>query len=376
MSTLFAPATCILRDAAVGLSQELAEMRLTGGRGSRCAMTAMAVTSATTLALAVHVDEVWWAAISGFVCSQATAPASVQRGILRILGTVGGAGLSMLLSPWFAGDAVALCLALFVVSTTGVLGLLVSGHGYAWLLGAITADMVLMALLSDPSSALPVGVDRAAEVTVGTVAAMLVALLIGAGADATAGPSPPGWSDLSGAQWPAMRHALLAGIGVMLVPLVWRLLDLPSLSQSAITVAAVMAVPALTNNAATDQQKIIERAVHRILGCLFGGAAGLFCLALSVESFVPWVLMLTFGMWIAAHIQASERGIGYVGTQAAVVFISTLVQGPGPPTSIMPGIERFAGITGGLLILLAVSVLTVPSVNFPAAHRGSEPFRG
>ena len=32
-----------------------------------------------------------------------------------------------------------------------------------------------------------------------------------------------------------------------------------------------------------------------------------------------------------------------------------------PPTSILPGIDRFAGIGGGLLILLMVSLLTAPN---------------
>jgi hypothetical protein len=85
------------------------------------------------------------------------------------------------------------------------------------------------------------------------------------------------------------------------------------------------------------------------------------CLALSVENFLPWLLTLTAGVWVAAHVQGSQRGIGYIGTQAAVVFITTLVQDWGPPSSIFPGIERLAGITGGLLILLVVSLLTAPS---------------
>jgi uncharacterized membrane protein YccC len=249
---------------------------------------------------------------------------------------------------------------LFVVSTAGVLGLLVSPHGYAWLLGAVTADMVLLAVLSDPLSGVSVAVDRTVEVTIGTAAAILVVLVLAPDAESAPVSPPPGWSDLLGAQWPAVRHALRAGTGVMLVPLVWNWLDLPSLAQTAITVAAVMAVPALSGDAATDQQTVTERALHRILGCLFGGIAGLGCLALSVESFLPWLLMLTAGIWVAAHVQGSQRGIGYVGTQGAVVFISTLVQGPGPPDSIIPGIDRFAGITGGLLILLAVSVLSAP----------------
>jgi hypothetical protein len=74
---------------------------------------------------------------------------------------------------------------------------------------------------------------------------------------------------------------------------------------------------------------------------------------------------LTVGIWVCAHVQASQRGIGYVGTQAAMVFISTLVQGNGPPLSILPGIERFAGIMGGLLILLVLLLLTAPSTGPP-----------
>jgi uncharacterized membrane protein YccC len=331
MSGTLAPAIRIANDAMNSLYRELTEMRLVGERGRISAATALAVTLATVLALAVNVDDVWWAAISAFMCSQATAPASVRRGILRILGTIAGAGLSLMLSPWLAGDQVALSLALFSFSTAGMLGMLVSRHGYAWLLGGVTADMVLMALLSDPLSALSVGVERSAEVTIGTVAAMLVALLVEPDADVAPVLPGSGWSDLCDARHPAVSHALRAGFAVMMVPLVWRWLELPSLSQTAITVAAVMALPALSNDAVTDQQKIAERAVHRILGCLFGGVVGLSCLALSVESFLPWLLLLTAGIWIAAHVQASRLGVGYIGSQAAVVFILTLVQGRGPP---------------------------------------------
>jgi uncharacterized membrane protein YccC len=353
-------ARAVVGDTVTGLGHELMEMRLSGPRSRRSAMTALAVALSVVVALAARVDATWWAAISAFVCSQATAPASVRRGILRVLGTMGGAGLALLLSPWFAGDSVVLILLLFAVSTVGVVGLLVSWNGYAWLLGAVTADMVLMALLSDPLSALTVGVDRTAEVTMGTAAAILVAVLMGPGTDAQPLQLMPGWTDLLGEQWPALRHGLRAGFAVMLVPLVWNLLELPNLTQTAVTVAAVMAVPALSHDAAADQRKVTERATHRIFGCLWGGILGLTCLTLSVADFLPWMLMLIAGIWITAHVQASERGVGYVGTQGAVVFISTLVQGAGPPTSILPGIERFAGITGGLVMLLAVLMLTVP----------------
>jgi hypothetical protein len=53
--------------------------------------------------------------------------------------------------------------------------------------------------------------------------------------------------------------------------------------------------------------------------------------------------------------------VGYVGTQAAFVFVVTLIQGPAPPSSIMAGVDRFAGIVGGLAILLIVSLLLWPT---------------
>jgi hypothetical protein len=84
-------------------------------------------------------------------------------------------------------------------------------------------------------------------------------------------------------------------------------------------------------------------------------------LSLSFESFLPWLAVLCAGVWIGAHVQNGTHGISYVGTQGTVVFIMTLSQGFGPPASILAGVERFAGITGGLLIVLAVSVLTASS---------------
>lgn len=362
LATVVAPFGRAVREVAVALRDELTELQLVRGRGPQCAMTALAVGLATTVALMVRVDAVWWAAISAFVSTQTTAPASMQRGVLRILGTTTGAAFAVLLVPWLAEDIVALSLVLLVVSTLGVLGFLVSGHGYAWLLSAITADIVLLSALDDPLSALDVACNRLAEVTIGTVAAILVAILMAPEPDAAAVAPAPGWSDLLGSQWPAVEQALRAGLGVMMVPPVWSWLELPNLSQTAITVTAVMAVPVLSGDDATGRQ-IKDRSTQRIFGCLLGGVAGLACLALSIDAFLPWLLMLMSGVWIAAHVQGSRRGIGYVGTQGAIVFISTLVQGSDAPTSILPGIDRFAGIGGGLLILFVVSLLTAPTAR-------------
>jgi uncharacterized membrane protein YccC len=106
---------------------------------------------------------------------------------------------------------------------------------------------------------------------------------------------------------------------------------------------------------------VAQRALHRFLGCLFGGVVALLVLALNVTVFPWWLALVGAGVWVGTYVQLGKYGVGYLGTQSAFVFVVTLVQGARPPDSIMPGIDRFAGIAGGLGILLVVSLLLWPS---------------
>ena len=154
---------------------------------------------------------------------------------------------------------------------------------------------------------------------------------------------------------------------IALLPVIWSTFNLPGLGQTAITAAAVMAVPTVTGRFEEDFSVVLHRGLLRLLGCLFGGVAGLILLALPLTDFLPWLALLGAGVWIAAHVQASARGVGYVGIQAGVVFIMTLVQGQQPPASLIPAITRLAGIAGGLSILLLVTVATWPDAEPPPA---------
>ena len=103
-----------------------ATTRFTGPRARYCARTALSVVLAVTLAQWASLDDVWWAGISGFMASQATRPASIQRSLLRIVGTAIGAGIAYVAMGLIAYDHVALCLFLFAAGTLGVLGMSVS----------------------------------------------------------------------------------------------------------------------------------------------------------------------------------------------------------------------------------------------------------
>ena len=129
----------------------------------------------------------------------------------------------------------------------------------------------------------------------------------------------------------------------------------------AITIAVVMSAPVVAAGGLDTRRAIAQRSVHRVTGCLLGGIVALACLALNVTSFLWWLAMIGAAVWVGMHVQVGKHGVGYVGTQAAFVFIVTLIQGSAPPDSIMPGVDRFVGITGGLAILMIVSLLLWPS---------------
>src|SRR5690349_14024064 len=124
--------------ASIGLRDQAARAATT---------TTLAVVLAVFIGCAIHLQEVWLAAISAFMT---TNPQSTARGLQRILGTVVGAMLAMMLVGWLSDDLVACCLVLFVVIVVGSIGFNVSPLGYAWLFVCITFGMVLLSSLPNP----------------------------------------------------------------------------------------------------------------------------------------------------------------------------------------------------------------------------------
>ena len=338
------------------LGRELSELSLTGPRARICGATALAVVATVVVASAWHMPDLWWAALSASRAIMATRPASFRRVVLRIAGTAAGAGLAIVLLPFMAYDPLACGLALSIVGFLAILGYSVSPFGYAWLFSGITFALVTLSSLQDPPSALSFAWLRLLEVALGCAVAAVVAWMLVPDGGKT--EQFPGWSDLLGGGFPAVAHALRGGIAIASVPFLWRWLELPGLAQMPITVAAVMAVPfAVLADPSGRDREVMSKSLLRIVGCVIGGLAGLLVLALSLTNFAALLLFLGVGIWVCTHVQASMRGIGYVGTQGSMAFLLTLVQGAGPPESILPGIDRLAGILCGLAILIAVTTL-------------------
>ena len=347
-------------DTLDGYWRELGELGQDPVRTRQGIVAACSVMLATTLALLLRLESPWWAAISGFMSLMSTGAGSLRRGVLRLTGTIAGAAMAFIMARWLPYDPFALYLSLAAVTMLGVVAMQVSPHGLAWLFVSITFSLVLLSSLNDPQQAFTVACNRTLEVAVGVGSAIIVANLL---QDWHADPPPtvPGWRHLLGAQWPVVLHAVRAAISVVAVMMIWILIDLPQVTEMAITVAIVMAAPIAAGGGLATRHAVAVRSIHRVIGCLIGGVIALGCLALNVTAFPWWLAMIGAAVWVGMHVQIGKHGVGYVGTQAAFVFIVTLIQGAAPPASIMPGIDRFAGITGGLAILLVVSLLLWPS---------------
>jgi len=356
----FADLVSMVGQTLDGYWQELGELGEDLVRTRQGLVAACSVVLATVLALVLRVEAPWWAAISAFMSLMSTGAGSLRRGLLRLTGTVAGALLGFVMARWLPYDHFALYLFLAGTTMLGVMAMQVSPHGLAWLFLTITSSLVLLMSLTDPMLALHVAFYRTFEVAIGVTSAIIVANLL---EDWHADPPPtaPGWRHLLGAQWPAVLHGARSAIAVVVVLQAWLLLNLPEVTQMAITVAVVMSAPVVADGGIGTRHAVAQRSLHRFMGCLLGGIVALACLALNVTSFPWWLAMIGASVWVGMHIQVGRHGVGYVGTQAAFVFVVTLIQGSRPPDSIMPGLDRFIGITGGLGILLIVSMLLWPS---------------
>jgi uncharacterized membrane protein YccC len=290
---------------------------------------------------------------------------------MRIVGSAAGAAIAVIVLGLFVYDPLPFCLCLFVTAWAGLFGFAKSRHGYAWLIGSITGNLVMLMALDQPQTAFTIAVNRVADVIIGTLAALLATLLLPAAEDAPANPigSSPStfplrfWSRRHAVafetwlreNWPVILHACRGSLTVGLLPLLLNWLAPLGSSTMAVTSVAVMSVPT-TAILEPDARTVVQRAIYRLLGCALGALLGLIYLYWVGSDFAVWLMLLVSGVWLSSQIQSGSTGIGYVGTQAGLAFLLSMIQGQGAPTSPTPGLDRFAGIMAGLSLLLVITM--------------------
>jgi uncharacterized membrane protein YccC len=317
----------------------------------------VSVLLAIAFAHALKAENVWWAGFSGYMVMRGHIAESVLRGILRFVGTVAGAVLAVWIVPLVERNVVFSLLSLALIGGTTLYAALTAKHSYAWLFVGLTFAMVLLDKLAHPSSmVVAFAQTRILETIAGTTACMLVSALSAVTLRRRwpAEREPPatcvGWHPH------AARHAAQGAGALALVPLVGALWNVRELSQSAVTIMAVMLVP-IGSIGVSGLQAVSLRLLHRIVGCFCG--AGFAAPFLFFARGSPLVLFagLTLGVMLGRHLENGRGSLAYAGVQFTLAVIVVLVPDSYASAQIEPARERLIGILIGIALLEPVLVL-------------------
>lgn len=307
---------------------------------------------------------VGWAAFSGYMVMRSHVEESFRRGALRVAGTASGAALAWYLSGFVSQSLWLLSAALTLIGTITLYFAIVSQRSYAWLFSGLTFSMVLLDAIERPGEVVGgIAWSRFLEVTVGTCVCVCVSAISTYTVrrrllrpTKPAAPPEHVFSSPDPDRAAIVQHALQGGIALGLIPWAWHWFGIESLSQSSITIMAVMMVPLASLAARHDPTS--TKMVYRFIGCCGGGAlATLFLLASREAPYLaPYLMTLgvCVGVVIGRHIENGKSGAGYIGTQFALVFLVVLVPDSYGSIDIGPGLDRLVGITLGMVLLVPV----------------------
>ncbi|OOG50137.1 FUSC family protein [Rhodanobacter sp. C01] len=364
------------RRTMAAVSAELASMSWRGPRARESLKAALSVMLAVALAKALGLDDLWWAAFSGYMVMRSSFDETFRRGVYRIAGTVVGVALGVGLAPVMAHHPLWRIVWIFGFGAVTLYFALLSRYGYAWLFLGLTHVMVLAFAVPMPGTLLHFAKLRIADVAVGTAACVIVSALfalaggthprsflqslrglIGTPVAARVVRSEPG------VRRRLLQHVCEAALALACVTALGYGFGLTSFTQASITVFAVMMLP-ITDFAANRRGAVRRKLIHRCFGCLSGGLAGILLLLLTGHVPLLWWLALALGVWVGQHLQNSGPGIGYIGTQFCLGYLTAFVHDPHLAESYAAAAERFAGILSGLLVLGVIlylgSLLSVP----------------
>lgn len=393
--------TCATALAALG--RELRAWRPSRDRALFGIEALLSVALAVAVAHALHLTHTWWAALSGFAVMQTAFAASLQRAAYRIVGTIAGALLGTVAGPWIGTVPWLFVPAMAAIGAVTVYNVNASRWAYAWMLGGITALLVMCeartALALQPTAEF--ATLRVAEVVIGTLACVVVATLFHWGEKAyeqrflraeKAGPAqaaaaatacdagvapadpplqPAAATDAAATAAmaaaavapavtaPAIRRllAVQAALAVALIAACVQFLRLPGYEQAMVTAIAVLMLPAGLQPD-TVHKPMVEKMAQRAIGCLLAGAIALALLPLMRGQPVLGLLTLAVGIWLGCHVQTGKEGASYVGRQFTIAFLMVFVQDHHWSADALPALLRLAGICAGMAALLAAAFAT------------------
>ncbi|HEV7777387.1 MAG TPA: FUSC family protein [Luteibacter sp.] len=367
-----AAAAHFLKTTAESLRGECSQLSLKGPRALLSAKTVGSVVLSVYLADLFHLEDRWWVALSAFAVVRGEFAVSAWRVADRMVGTAIGALVGALIARSLPESAWMFALALAVIAGLGLYRTIGSPRSYGWILGTVTA-LLVVGESRETTDIAALALRRVADVGVGVVSSLIVLTVVhGAvyvlrrrGGQPTADPvaqavaasaDPPvgGWTMRRLRALQSLQGAItIGGFGLF----VWHD-QFPDFPQVLISIVAVLLVPLPALLRGDGESVVGMRMANRLLGCLF--AALLAVILLPVIGNIPLLCMLVLagGVWLAAHIQAGSGATSYVGTQFGIGFIVIFVQDQRWSTDVSAAGYRLLAIVVGLTGLAVVMLAT------------------
>lgn len=146
-------------------------------RVRRAAQSALACVIALVIVLIYRLPHGYWTLVTIIVLTQPNVGASISKGVLRIIGTVAGAAVGVLLLQLVQQPVPFVALLSFVIVVSSYCG---AGRvaPYAFAIFGITTIIVAMSGFLDPTVGVSIAVQRSAEVAIGIVVALFVTMVV------------------------------------------------------------------------------------------------------------------------------------------------------------------------------------------------------
>jgi uncharacterized membrane protein YccC len=141
----------------------------------RAATLAAAAWLAFAIASLLHVEHAFWAAMPTWVLAQSSRGQVIERALFRLLGTLIGAGVGLvILSLPLPADAKCVLLALWIGAQAGLTHLMRGASSYLALMAGITAGVVLIPALVSGVDSTEIALARVECTVIGVIVASIV----------------------------------------------------------------------------------------------------------------------------------------------------------------------------------------------------------
>ena len=272
---------------------------------------------------------------------------SFQKGLERVVGRGLGILAGLILTTWF-NETPLVVLGLIAVLLTSFLYLYFAGWmAYTFLQAGLYVVAVFQIGHAAPTHVVGESEELFAAIVIGVVVADLVNWLIGAEREV-------GIQLRGSPLWPLRREwlsqSLMLSVTVLFTLIAAHAVDLPA-ENAAISVLVLTVSPHL--------QALIQKGELRVAGLALATIWSLvtFLIIGLLPYFSVLVVLIFLGQFVATQLTQTAGKYAYAGLQMGLVLPMVVVAGPSVFGSILPAVERLAGIVMGLAVSVIVASL-------------------